>query len=196
MTRLLLSAFDPFGPHTTNLSSIVARRIWEEGFDDLDMAAIELPTVRFAASDMLIGAFDRTRPDFVIMLGIAETRGQITPERIAVNVDDYRIADNAGNRPVDEPVVPGGPVAYLSTLPIKRIVERLQEEGIPASLSDSAGTFLCNHVSYAMLHHIERSGAPCLAGFIHIPADMPLALAVRGVRLAIETTVRHVADLD
>lgn len=196
MTRLLLSAFDAFGSHTANLSSIVARRIWEEGVDDLDLVAIELPTVRFVASTMLIDAFDRIRPDIVVMLGIADSRGQITPERVAINIDDYRIADNAGNRPVDEPVVPGGPVAYLSTLPVKRIVERLQEASIPATLSDSAGTFLCNHVSYAMLHHVERSGIPCQAGFIHIPADMPLALAVRGVRLAIEAAIQHETDLD
>ncbi len=196
MTRLLLSAFDPFGPHTSNLSSVVARRIWEEGIDGLDLAAIELPTVRFAASSMLIEAFERTRPDYVVMLGIAENRGQITPERVAINVDDYRIPDNAGNRPVDEPVVPGGPAAYLASLPVKRIVERLQSASIPATLSNSAGTFLCNHVSYALLDHIERTGAPCQAGFIHIPADMPLALAVRGVRLAIEAIVERGPDLD
>lgn len=196
MTRLLLSAFDAFGPHTANLSSIVARRIWEEGVDGIDLAAIELPTVRYAASTMLIEAFDQTRPDIVLMLGIADARGQITPERVAINVDDYRIPDNAGNRPMDEPVVPGGPVAYLATLPVKRIVERLREEAIPAEVSNSAGTFLCNHVSYAMLHHIERSGAPCQAGFIHIPADMPLALAVRGVRLAIEAVLERRSDFD
>lgn len=196
MTRLLLSAFDPFGSHTTNLSSIVARRVWEEGLDGLNLAAIELPTVRFSASSMLIDAFDQTRPDVVVMLGIADAKGQITPERVAINVDDYRIPDNAGNQPVDEPVVPGGPVAYLATLPVKRIVERLQAASIPVALSNSAGTFLCNHVSYAMLHHIERTGAPCRAGFIHLPADMPLALAVRGVRLAIEATVERGPDLD
>lgn len=186
MTRLLLSAFDAFGSHATNLSSVVARRVWEEGVEGIDLAAIELPTIRHVASSRLVDAFDQTRPDIVIMLGITEAQGQITPERVAINVDDYRIADNAGNQPVDEPVVPGGPVGYLATLPVKRIVERLRAASIPASVSNSAGTFLCNHVSYAMLHHIERSGAPCRAGFIHLPFDMPLALAVLGVRLAIE----------
>lgn len=189
MARLLLSAFDAFGTHTTNLSSVVARRIWEEGIDGVDLAAIELPTIRGVASSRLIDAFGQTRPDVVVMLGIADKRDEITPERIAINVDDYRIADNAGNQPVDEPVVAGGPAAYLATLPIKRIVARLREADIPSSVSNSAGTFLCNHVSYSMLHHVERTGIPCRAGFIHIPADMPLALAVLGVRLAIEVTL-------
>jgi len=194
MPRLLLSSFDPFGAHLTNLSSVVARRIWEEGLDGVDLAAIELPTVRFTASSLLVEAFARTRPDVVVMLGIADNRTSITPERIAVNVDDFRIPDNAGNRPVDEPIVPGGPAAYFSTLPIKRIVRLLAEADIPAAVSDSAGTFLCNHVSYAMLHHIERTGAPCRAGFIHIPADMALATAVRGVRLAVSASA-EVDDL-
>ena len=196
MTRLLLSSFDPFGAHATNLSSVVARRIWEEGIDGVDLVSIELPTVRFAASAMLIDAFDRTRPDIVVMLGIADSRGQITPERVAINVDDYRIPDNAGTQPVDEPVVSGGPAAYIATLPVKRIVERLLEVSVPAAVSNSAGTFLCNHVSYALLHHIERTGAPCQAGFIHIPADMPLALAVRGVQAAIEAIVEWHQGLD
>ena len=132
----------------------------------------------------------------VVMLGIAANRDEITPERIAINVDDYEIPDNAGNQPCDEPVIPGAPAAYLSTLPIKRIVTALSAANIPAEVSNSAGTYLCNHVSYAMLHHIERTGAPCRAGFIHIPQmaeavpegspSLPFSTLVVGVTIALQ----------
>ncbi|HQR40177.1 MAG TPA: pyroglutamyl-peptidase I [Blastocatellia bacterium] len=196
MARLLLSGFGPFGEHSVNASAEVARRIWEEGLEGCDLVKIELPTVRGESADMLVHAFDRVSPDFVVMLGIAGDRDEITPERVAINVDDYRIPDNAGNQPVDEPVIAGAPAAYLSTLPVKRIVAALSASGLPSRVSNSAGTYLCNHVSYAMLHHIERSGAPCRAGFIHIPQmseavpegspSMPFSTLVVGVTIAIQ----------
>ena len=195
MARLLLSAFGPFGEHAVNASAEVARRLWEEGVEGCDLVKIELPTVRRESADLLLHAFDRVRPDVVVMLGIAAERDEITPERVAINVDDYAIPDNAGNQPVDEAVVAGAPAAYLATLPVKRIVAALADANIPSRVSNSAGTYLCNHVSYAMLHHIERSGAPCRAGFIHLPQmsevvpegapSMPFAMLVVGVTIAI-----------
>lgn len=189
-TRLLVSSFGPFGSHATNVSADVARRLWEEGIPDVDLVTVELPVVRGEAASLLVGAFDRLQPDAVVMLGIADTRERITPERVAINVDDFRIPDNAGNQPADEPVVSGAPAAYLSTLPIKRIVSALDEAGIPAAVSNTAGTYVCNHVSYALLHHIERTGTPSRAGFIHIPPSMPLATLVRGISIAIDVVVR------
>jgi pyroglutamyl-peptidase len=189
MARLLLSSFGPFGPHAVNASAEVARRLWEEGLPGADLVAVELPVVRHEASRLLVDAFERVRPDAAVMLGIAESRQAITPERVAINLDDYRIPDNAGNQPADEPVVSGAPAAYFATLPVRRIVAALSAADIPAEISNSAGTYLCNHVSYALLHHIERTGAPCRAGFVHLPTSLPLATLVRGVTIAAETVL-------
>jgi pyroglutamyl-peptidase len=188
----LLSGFGPFGANSVNASAEVARRIWEEGVDGVDLVKVELPTIRRTA-------FDRVNPDIVVMLGIADDRREITPERVAINLDDYRIPDVAGNQPVDEPVVAGAPAAYFSTLPVKKIVAALSAADIPSRVSHSAGTYLCNHLSYSLLHQVERTGAPCRAGFIHIPqmteavADgapsLPFSTLVRGVTLAVRAAI-------
>jgi pyroglutamyl-peptidase len=198
-TRILVSSFGPFASNTVNASAQVARRLWEEGIEGADLVAVELPVVRYDASHMLVEAFDRVRPDLAVMLGIAENRDRITPERVAINVDDYRIPDNAGNQPVDEPIVPGAPAAYFTTLPVKQIVAALDAASIAAEVSNTAGTYLCNHVAYALLHHVERTGAPCSAGFVHIPQmrevvapgapSMPFADLVRGVTIAVRTAI-------
>jgi pyroglutamyl-peptidase len=199
MTRVLISSFEPFGAHAVNASAEVARRLWEEGVEGADLVAVDLPVVRYDASRRLVEAFDRVRPDVAVMLGIAESRDRITPERVAINVDDYRIPDNGGNAPLDEPVVPGAPAAYFSTLPLKRIVAALAAAGIASEVSNTAGTYLCNHVAYALLHHVERTGAPCRAGFVHIPQmreaaapgapSMPFADLVRGVTIAVTSAI-------
>ena len=190
MTRLLVSSFGPFGEHASNVSADVARRLWEEGVEGADLVTVELPVVRYEAVERLAEAFARVRPDVLVMLGLAGKRDKITPERVAINLDDYRIPDNAGNQPHDEPVVAGAPAAYFSTRPVKQIVGAMTAAGIPAELSNTAGTYVCNHVSYALLHHIERTGAPCRAGFIHLPPALPLATLVRGVSIAIEVTLQ------
>jgi len=205
MFRLLVSSFGPFGPHAVNASADVARRLWEEGVEGADLVTVELPVVRYRAVERLVEAVARTRPNAVVMLGIAETRDKITPERVAINLDDYRIPDNAGNQPHDEPVVPGAPAAYFATLPVKRIVGALAAAGIPAEVSHTAGTYICNHVSYALLHHIERTGVPCRAGFIHMPQmreatpaspnTMPFADLVRGIAIAARTIASGTAEL-
>ena len=197
--RILLSSFGPFGPHRINASAEVARRLGREGIPGAELETIELPTVRYESARMLIDAFERFGPDAAVMLGIAPRRGSITPERIAVNIDDYRIADNAGNMPSDEPIVRGGPVGYLSTLPTKAIVAALAAADIPGEVSNSAGTYLCNHVFYSLLHHIEAAGAPCRAGFVHIPQmrealegdgpSLPFNALVRGVAITLETVL-------
>jgi len=195
MTRILVSSFGPFGRHSVNASAEVARRLWEEGLDGADLVTVDLPVVRREASRRLLEAFDRVRPDVAIALGIAESRDRITPERVAINLDDYRIPDNGGHQPREEPVVSGGPAAFFSTLPIVRMAAAVAGAGIPAEVSNTAGTFLCNHVSYVLLHHVATTGAPCRAGFVHIPQmrevvepgapSLPFAELVRGVRIAV-----------
>src|SRR6185436_13314944 len=136
------------------------------------------------------------------MLGEAGGRYRVNPERVAVNIDDFRIPDNAGNKPSDEPVVEGGPAAYFSTLPIRAITERLIEARIPAAISNSAGTFLCNRLFYSVMYAIASEGRATKAGFIHLPylheqtipkqVDQPglsLESIVEAVRLAIEVSL-------
>lgn len=197
MRRILLSAFEPFGDHDVNASAEVARALAERSFPDFRLATIVVPTVRYDAPRRVIDAIVRIRPDAVVMLGIAANRAEITPERIAINVDDFRIPDNAGNQPVDEQIVADAPAAYFSTLPIKQIVDAIRALDIPSAVSNSAGTYICNHTSFAVLHHLAHVDDAPVAGFVHIPQmreaardgtpSLPLADLVRGVEAALAT---------
>lgn len=134
-------------------------------------------------------------------------RPDITIERVAINIDDARIADNEGNQPVDVPVVEEGPAAYWSTLPMKAIVKKLQEEGIPASVSQTAGTFVCNHLFYGLMHELEKHDTKMKGGFIHIPflpeqasnypgqPSMSLSTIRKGIELAVEVTTTVEVDI-
>ena len=133
------------------------------------------------------------------MIGQAGGRAQITPERVAINISDANIDDNEGNRPTDEPIEIGAPAAYFSTLPIKAIVEKLKAENIPAAVSNSAGTFVCNHLMYGVLRHIEKNSLQTIAGFIHIPylpeqtvnkenmPSLPLEVSTKAIEIAVRT---------
>ncbi|HSQ73350.1 MAG TPA: pyroglutamyl-peptidase I, partial [Rubrivivax sp.] len=151
----------------------------------------------------------RQRLGIVLALGQASGRSDFSVERIAINVDDARIPCNAGRRPIDEPVVPGAPAAYFGTLPIKAIVATLREAGLPASVSQSAGTYVCNHVFYGLMHALRRRPG-VRAGFMHlpllpeqaaaqaavrVPPSLPLTTLVHGVRLALATAVNTTVDL-
>ena len=203
--RLLLTAFEPFGGETLNASLEAARAIAGVGYADTDVAVLELPVDRFRAIEEARDQIMARPPDVVIMLGEAIARFRVNPERVAINVDDFRIPDNSGNQPAGEPIVEGGPVGYFSTLPIRAITDRLLKAGIPAAISSSAGTYLCNRLFYAMMHLIASERLPTVAGFIHLPylhqqaleryPDVP-SLAretvVEAVRLAIEVTLHSV----
>lgn len=206
MTRLLITGFEPFGGESVNPSGLAARRLAEAEFTGVETRALELPVVRYRCIELVVDAIERDRPDLVVMLGQAGGRVRLTPERIAINVDDYRRPDNAGNQPADEPIVPGGPAAYFSGLPVKAMVDAVRGAGVPAALSNTAGTYLCNHVSYGVLHHVALRRLPVRAGFIHLPylpeqaaqkeADAPsLALddMARGLRAAIRAALEAAA---
>jgi pyroglutamyl-peptidase len=137
------------------------------------------------------------------MLGEAGGRFRVNPERIAINVDDFRIPDNAGNQPRDEPIVEGGPAAYFSTLPLRAMVDQMISAGIPAAISNTAGTYLCNRLFYSVMHAISTEGLPAIAGFMHLPylheqamnknpdvASLSRESIVEAVRLAIEVSIR------
>lgn len=170
MTTVLLTGFEPFGGETVNPSwqavSALAARPPVPG---VVLRTALLPCVYGAAGDALRDAVTRWDPDVVVGVGQAGGRHQITPERIAVNLDDAPAPDNAGVSPVDRPVVDGGPLAYRTGLPVKAIVAALRASGIPAAVSDTAGTYICNHVFYAAMHLVATDRPGMRAGFVHVP---------------------------
>ncbi|MFY9611669.1 MAG: pyroglutamyl-peptidase I [Blastocatellia bacterium] len=204
MVKLLLTAFEPFGGESINPSREAARHIKDLSFPGASVRVEELPVDRYRAIEVALETLRQAKPDFVIMLGEAGGRFRINPERVAINIDDFRIPDNSGNQPSDEPIVEGGPAAYFSTLPIRAITERLIGARIPAAISNSAGTHLCNRVFYSVMHEIATKNATTRAGFIHLPylheqtipkpidqASLSLESVVEGVRLAIEVSVEQ-----
>jgi pyroglutamyl-peptidase len=202
MRKLLLTAFEPFGGESVNPSLEAARQITGVGFREAVVNVLELPVDRFRAIEMALEQIRSARPDFVMMLGEAGGRYRVMPERLAINVDDFRIPDNAGNQPAGEPIVEGGPVGYFSTLPVRAIVDRLIKARIPAAISNSAGTYLCNRLFYSVMHAVETERLQTVAGFIHVPylhdqvigkpveqPSMARETIVEALRLAIEETV-------
>lgn len=194
MRSVLVTGFEPFGGDTRNPSAEIARALEGKVISHRRIVAAVLPCV-FGKSRRELRALIRAhRPERVIALGLAANRAEITPERVAINVDDARIADNAGAQPLDQAIVRGGPTAYWSSLPIKAIVAALRKRRIPAAVSQTAGTFVCNHVFYGLMHELRRSRAT--GGFIHVPwprdwAGAPTASAIpfQTMVTAIETAI-------
>jgi len=203
MKTILLTGFEPFGGDSLNPSEEVARQLSGAEIARHRVAGGLLPCVFGAALKELKHLIKVHEPVLVVCLGQAGGRTEITPERVAINVDDARIADNAGQQPVDRPVVKDGPAAYWSTLPIKAIVQALRRRGIPAAVSQTAGTFVCNHVFYGLMHELQsRPGVR--GGFIHLPylpeqaagqPSLPFERMCAGVRLALETAVAYRRDV-
>jgi pyroglutamyl-peptidase len=203
---ILLTGFEPFGGETVNPSWLVAQALDGEHVAGATVHAVCLPCVFGQAADVLQQALRRHKPVLVLALGQAAGREGLTVERVAINVDDARIADNAGQRPIDVAVRPAGPAAYFSTLPIKAIVAALQQQDIAASVSQTAGTYVCNHVFYALMHALRRRRG-VRGGFMHLPllpgqlqpgdtrASLPLATQLAGVRLALQTALGTSTDL-
>ncbi len=200
MTRtVLLTGFEPFNKEIINPAWEAVRALdgWHE--QDFTVVARQLPCVFGVAADVLRDAIRQHQPALVLAVGQAGGRVDLSIERVAINVDDAPIADNAQCQLIDQPVVQGGPAAYFSTLPIKAIVYALRAGGLPASVSQTAGTFVCNHVFYHLMH--ATAAMPIPAGFIHIPylpeqaaahpgaPSMALAEVVRGLTIAIAVTL-------
>jgi len=180
--RALVTGFDPFGGDAINPSWEAVRRL-PARTATLDVVTAELPTSFKRAVPALRALIRRERPDIVLCVGLAADRNAISIERIAVNLDDARIADNDGARPANQPVIMRAPAAYFSTLPVTRIADRLERAGLPAELSMSAGTFVCNHVFFGLMHQAARNSRIRRAGFVHVPA-LPEESAAREARLA------------
>lgn len=204
--KVLLTGFDPFGGETVNPSWEAVKRLNGEEAEGVSIAAEQIPTVFHHSAAVLKKAIEKHKPDVVICAGQAGGRAHITPERIAINIDDARIPDNEDREPIDEPIAADGPLAYWSALPIKLIVKELRKNGIPASVSNSAGTFVCNHLFYQLMHRIDRTSANIRGGFIHIPflpeqtIDKPepslsLETIVEGLRIGAVISALHEKDI-
>jgi pyroglutamyl-peptidase len=203
MTRVLVTAFEPFGGETINPSQQAAQRLAQgPPIDGVELTTAFLPVVFGDAIDALKAAIARHDPELVVCVGEAGGRFAVTPERVAVNVNDAPFPDNAGRAPVDEPIVAGGPVAYLSTLPVAEIVDALRRAGIPAAKSSTAENYVCNNVFYGLMHHIATERPDLVGGFLHVPycheqvlnrldpqPSMPLDMITQALRVAVETSV-------
>jgi pyroglutamyl-peptidase len=198
---VLVTGFEPFGGAAYNPSGELARRLGELGHPDCHLVGEVLPVSFSRAPGVLATAIDAHHPDIVVMLGLAENRHAITPERVAINLADARIADNDGDQPTDAALEPHGPSARFATLPVKQIASAIANAGIPAEVSLSAGSYVCNAVMYAALgmteQHAGAGGASLQVGFIHVPATPQLGgdphftldELERGIRVALTTIV-------
>ncbi|MEU9476010.1 pyroglutamyl-peptidase I [Streptomyces sp. NPDC048191] len=169
MTRVLITGFAPFDGQQVNPSWQAASLVAAEPPAGLAVTAVELPCVFGKSIEVLREAVRASRPALVVCLGQAGGRPGVTVERVGINVDDARVPDNAGDRPIDEPVIPGGPAAYFSTLPVKACVAALRAAGVPAAVSNTAGTFVCNHVAYGLGYLIATEFPHVRGGFVHVP---------------------------
>lgn len=204
LPTVLLTGFDPFGGESLNPSWLAVQSLHNKRIAGHQVVAAQLPTV-FATSLVELARLLREhRPALVICVGQAGGRAAISLERIAINVNDARIADNAAAQPVDTPVVAGGPAAYFTTLPIKAMLVALQSGGLPAEVSQTAGTFVCNHVFYGLMHQLatRRGFKRVRGGFVHVPwlpeqgqPSMTTDELVRGLRLIIATALATPQDI-
>ncbi|SDD02217.1 pyroglutamyl-peptidase [Cupriavidus sp. YR651] len=169
MNTVLVTGIEPFDGELLNPSWEAARAVHGQMVSGVRVVARQLPCVISEVRQALIEAITEADPILVLCLGQAGGRCDVSVERVAINVVDARIPDNAGKQPVDEPVIEGGPAAYFSTLPIKALVKRLREAGIPASVSQTAGTYNCNAIFYSLLHFIATERPSLRGGFIHVP---------------------------
>lgn len=166
--KILITGFDPFGGEKVN-PALEAVKLLPNEILGSEIIKLEIPTVFGKSHKVLREAIIKNNPDVVISVGQASGRFGIAPERVAINIDDARIPDNEGNQPIDEKIFEDGKEAYFSNLPIKAMVAEIKENGLPASVSNTAGTFVCNHVMYAIMYMIEKEFTNIRGGFIHVP---------------------------
>ena len=200
--KVLITGFDKFGGESINPSSLCVNSL-PDIIDNIEIKKITLPTVFKDSSRVLEENIDSLSPNIVICVGQAGGRSKITPERIAINIDDARIPDNIGNSPIDEIIRKDGENAYFSTLPIKAIVDELNKNNIPSAISNTAGTFVCNHIMYESLYLTSTKYPNIKAGFIHIPyieeqvtdkPNMPFMKKediITALKLIIQTSVNY-----
>ena len=204
--KVLLTGFDAFGGEPVNPAEEAVKMVSSQ-IAGAEVVKVIIPTVKTKSVQAIEKAIEEHNPDIVISIGQAGGRFDITPERVAINIDDYRIKDNEGNQPIDEVIQEDGQPAYFSNLPVKAMVKHMNENNIPATLSNTLGTFVCNHVMYGIMYLIDKKYPNMKGGFIHIPymtsqvidkkntPFMSLNDIVKGIELAIEACVLHDKDI-
>lgn len=200
--KILVTGFDPFDKEAINPALEVVKRL-PDRIAGAEIIKLEVPTVFHKSAAVLEEKMRECQPNVVLCLGQAGGRAELTPERVAINQDDARIADNEGQQPIDVPIRSDGAPAYFSNLPIKAMVEAIRQAGLPAAVSNTAGTFVCNHLMYQALYLSAKEFPQTKAGFLHIPflpeqvvdrpglASMSLSDMVRGVAVALATIVEY-----
>lgn len=188
--KLLITGFDPFGGETVNPAWEAVKKL-PDRITDYTLYKLEIPTVFGLAAETVLAKAAQTQPDLILCIGQAGGRAAVTPERIAVNIRDARIPDNAGNQPGGEQIAPDGPAAYFATVPVKEMAAAIENAGIAATISNSAGAFVCNDTLYSLLHHYAHTDVK--VGFIHVPylpeqgqPNMELEVITKALEAAIE----------
>ena len=166
--KILITGFDPFGGEKINPAWEAVSALPDK-IDDVDIIKVQLPTVFKTSTLKLFESIDMFKPDAVICVGQAGGRFNFNVERVAINIDDGRIPDNNGYQPIDEPIFEDGENAYFSNLPIKAMVEEVKKAGVPAAVSNTAGTYVCNHIMYSLLYYINKHNLKIRGGFVHVP---------------------------
>ncbi|NLV75648.1 MAG: pyroglutamyl-peptidase I [Tissierellia bacterium] len=204
--KILVTGFDPFGGESVNPAYEAVKRL-DDNIAGAEIVKVEIPTVFRKSINKLDEAIERENPDIVICVGQAGGRFDITVERVAINISDASIEDNEGNMPIDEPIFEDGESAYFSQLPIKAMVQKIREGGIPASVSNTAGTYVCNHIMYGLHYLIDKKYPSVKGGFIHVPflpeqvidkratPSMNLNDIVKALTLAIEAVLENKEDI-
>lgn len=204
--KILVTGFEPFGGETVNPALKIAQGLPRQ-IAGAQIVSYEIPCVFGQSIRTLVQAMEAEKPDIVLCLGQAGGRSAICPERVALNLSDARIPDNAGVQPIDQPIAPDGETAYFSNLPVKAMAQAVRQAGVPAQVSNTAGTYVCNHLMYGLLYHIHKRFPQTRGGFIHVPylteqvVDKPntpslsLEQMLRAVCAALEACVLHTQDL-
>ena len=204
--KVLLTGFDPFGGEPVNPAQEAVQRV-SDNINGAEVIKITIPTVQTKSVKAIEEAIELHNPDVVISVGQAAGRYDITPERVAINIDDFRIKDNEGNQPTDKIIQEDGKSAYFSNLPVKAMVKHMNDNQIPATLSNTAGTFVCNHVMYGILYMIDKKYPNIKGGFIHVPyipsqvvckpntPSMSAADITKGLELCIKAAVENKEDI-
>lgn len=207
MKKILVTGFTPFGGETVNPALEAIKRLPQEILG-VEIITLEIPTVFRESSEVLFKGIDVIQPDAILSIGQAGGRQGITMERVAINIDDAPLPDNEGAQPIDEKIREDGASAYFASLPIKRIVQAVQEIGIPAQISNTAGTYVCNHVMYEVLYYLEKKGLSSKAGFMHIPflpeqvvtkpqfASMAIETIVKAIEVTLATIIKFNKEND
>ncbi len=204
--KILLTAFDPFGGEPVNPAQEAVEAV-KDNIAGAEIVKCIVPTVFYKSIDTVYAAMKKENPDVVLCIGQAGGRIGMTPERVAINLNEARIPDNEGNQPLDTPIFDDGKNAYFTMLPVKAMVAKMMEKGIPASLSYTAGSYVCNHLMYGVLYHIEKEFPNTKGGFMHVPflhqqvmdkkntPSLSKDDIVKGIEASIEAIVENEKDV-